>query len=259
MKEAKTQIYQETADIETASEEYASRFDGPIGEWMLKVQEDIVLDTVSKLQVETILDVGGGHGQLADPLSRAGYSVTVIGSDQICANRIQALVEQGQLDFETGDLVHLPYEDKQFDLVLCFRFVSHCQRWKQLISELCRVASRHVIIDYPTWQSVNIASPLLFKLKRNIEKNTRTYTLFSHRQIKTEFIENDFSVTKRENQFALPMALHRALKKTSLSEFAETTCRTLGLTRILGSPSILLASDSDIETDALGSSAEKSK
>ena len=39
-----------------------------------------------------MLDVGGGHGQLAIPLCRAGYRVTVLGSDASCRRRLEALV-----------------------------------------------------------------------------------------------------------------------------------------------------------------------
>jgi hypothetical protein len=64
--------YPETADIHTSSDEYALRFSGPAGEWMLAVQERIALRMVRRFPDATILDVGGGHGQLALPLCRDG-------------------------------------------------------------------------------------------------------------------------------------------------------------------------------------------
>ncbi|NEO49979.1 MAG: class I SAM-dependent methyltransferase, partial [Moorea sp. SIO4A3] len=56
--------FPETADIETSSEDYASRFAGEIGAWLLKVQEDATLKMLTPYPKATILDVGGGHGQL---------------------------------------------------------------------------------------------------------------------------------------------------------------------------------------------------
>ena len=55
----------ETADIETSSDGYAARFAGPVGEWMLEIQETITVALLPKTPSATILDVGGGHGQLA--------------------------------------------------------------------------------------------------------------------------------------------------------------------------------------------------
>lgn len=233
--------YPETADIETASDGYAARFAGATGEWMLARQSGIVLDALRGSGVESILDVGGGHAQLAIPLARAGYALTVAGSSEQCRRR---LLESGLADriaFKTANLIELPYPDGHFDAAICFRFVSHCGSWRTLIGELCRVAAHAVIIDYPNRQSVNIATPLLFKLKRMIEKNTRTYTLFSHSEIEREFKSQGFVATARRNQFFLPMALHRALGSAGASAKLESAAQALGMTRLLGSPSILTA------------------
>ncbi len=241
MNNQSTNYYLETADIETASDAYASRFAGPLGDWLLKTQEETVLRSIGTDHSGGILDVGGGHAQLAIPLARAGCKVTVLGSHQDCALRIQPQIDAGEISFATGNLIQLPYPDNSFDAVICFRFISHCNEWRHLVSELCRVARKTVIIDYPTWQSVNIASPLLFKLKRRIEKNTRTYTLFSHRQINAHFRAAGFIVLRRTNQFFLPMALHRAMNRPKSSDALEKGCRAIGLTKLLGSPAILTA------------------
>ena len=63
-----TQEDQKNADIETASDDYASRFSGAIGKWMLKKQSDIVLDLLGNNTKVKLLDVGGGHAKLARPL-----------------------------------------------------------------------------------------------------------------------------------------------------------------------------------------------
>ena len=66
--------FPETADIETSSDEYASRFSGEIGEWFLKVQEDATLGILAPFTQAKILDVGGGHGQLTGALIENNYS-----------------------------------------------------------------------------------------------------------------------------------------------------------------------------------------
>jgi len=121
--------FPETADLETASDDYAERFSGAVGAWMLKIQETAVLNLLQDHPGVTILDVGGGHGQLALPLCREKYPVTVVGSAEVCRRRIAALVDAGQCRFQVADVLNLPFADQSFDTVLCFRLVTHCARW----------------------------------------------------------------------------------------------------------------------------------
>lgn len=231
-------MFPETADIETASEDYAARFAGPSGAWMLQVQEKIVLDLLVSLKAGEVLDVGGGHGQLAFPLCREGFRVTVVASAEACRQRIAALVDSGQCRFTVGNLIELPFPDRSFDVVLCFRLATHCDHWPQLIRELCRVARRAVILDYPTSQSLNRLAPQLFRAKKMLEGNTRIFRLFRHEKISAEFRAHGFRIGRRTGQFFLPMVLHRMLKCQPLSAGAEALFSRLGLTRRWGSPVI---------------------
>jgi len=231
--------YPETADIETSTDEYANRFAGACGEWMLEVQEKRTIAQLAKHpEIRTVLDVGGGHGQLAHPLVRNGYSVTVLGSDASCAHRIQSLINAESCRFEVGNVIALPYSDKSFDAVVSFRLVTHCERWPQLIAELCRVANHTVTVDYPTSTSLNAIAPLFFKAKKSFEKNTRTWTLFTHRQIRDEMRKHGFTCERRAGQFFFPMVVHRMLKARGVSASLEAITRAFGLNYALGSPVI---------------------
>lgn len=233
------QNFPETADIETLSDDYAARFAGPTGEWMLEVQEKITLGFLRDWSGATVLDVGGGHGRLTIPLCRDGYKVTVLSSSESCRQRIAGLVDSGKCAFKVGNVIELPFPDKSFEVVIAFRMLTHCQRWPTLVKEICRVAKTTVIVDYPTSQSVNIIAPALFDAKKKIEKNTRTWTLFRHEEIRLEFEKNGFRLERKKQQFFLPMVLHRALKCLTLSAVLEGFCRALGLTTLWGSPVIL--------------------
>jgi len=231
----------EPPDIETASDDYARRFAGPAGEWMLKVQENIVLDFLRNTGITTILDVGGGHGQLAAPLCRQGYAVTVAGSADACGRTVARMAEMGMCRFQVADLLQLPYPAQSFDAVICFRLVTHCARWEQLLSELCRVARGAVIADYPTSQSLNFAAGTLFGAKKKLEGNTRTFKLFRHDEIAGVLAAHGFRVAARAGQFFLPMVLHRRLKNRGISAWLENRCRRCGLVRRWGSPVIVKA------------------
>ena len=60
------------------------------------------------------------------------------------------------------------------------------------MGELCRVAERMVILDYPDIRSFNMLYSLLFRLKKRVEGNTRSYILFNRRQIATAFAAHGF-------------------------------------------------------------------
>ncbi|MBI3987794.1 MAG: class I SAM-dependent methyltransferase [Lentisphaerae bacterium] len=235
-----TAPYPETADIETSSDEYAGRFAGPTGEWMLKVQETLTLELLEKVPAKTILDVGGGHGQLAYPCCARGYDVTVLGSAECCRKRIAPLVDSGQCRFVVGNVIELPFPDRSFDAVIAFRMLTHCVQWPRLVAELCRVAKHAVVADYPTNQSLNVIAPLFFKAKLKMEGNTRAWELFRHREMLAEFARNGYRLQASRAQFFFPMVLHRMLKNRYLSTLAEGLSRGLGLTRLWGSPVISL-------------------
>lgn len=232
------QFFPETADIHSSTEEYAQRFSGSVGEFFLKRQEDSILKLLKDKDIKSVLDVGGGHAQIALPLAKSGYNVTVLGSEQSCSSRLSSALNSNSLAFQVGNLIELPFADRSFDAVISLRFISHCQSWPVLIKELCRVARQVVILDYPPLVSFNILTPLLFKIKRGIEGNTREYTIFKHSEIRREFALNNFRCERKIAQFFLPMGIHRAMKNVGFSKSAEGICKICALTDLFGAPII---------------------
>jgi len=87
----------EVADADAATEQYARRFEGPVGRWFLELQTRITFKALAGLAYgATILDVGGGHAQVAPPLSEAGFRVTVVGSSQGCGRLLQGWASSGR-------------------------------------------------------------------------------------------------------------------------------------------------------------------
>ncbi len=238
-----TALQREDADVESSSEGYARRFDGPVGRWFLDRQTRITVECLQGLPPgATILDVGGGHAQLAPPLAEAGYQVTVVGSDSSCGERLAALTSAGRCRFDVANLQSLPYADAAFDAVICFRLLAHSVDWRHLVEELCRVARSRVIVDYPARRSVNVASSALFTIKRSIERGTtRPFALYGRAEIAEAFESAGFAVTAVRPQFLLPMALYRLAGSVPLARAAEGVARSLALTTLLGSPVIARA------------------
>jgi ubiquinone/menaquinone biosynthesis C-methylase UbiE len=229
----------ETPDIETSSDRYAARFSGDVGAWFLKVQEEATLRMLAPFPGAKILDVGGGHGQLAHALVRSGYEVTVLGSSDHCKVRIQKFIDERICTFKVGNMLDLPYQNQTFDVVVSYRVLPHIVRWRHLIAELTRVAQEAVIVDYPTMWSMNYFAPLLFRLKKYLEENTRPFTIFNESEIIEAFKTYRFTAEDRFPEFFLPMALYRTLKSYKFALCVEKICRSTGFTDAFGSPVIL--------------------
>jgi SAM-dependent methyltransferase len=232
-------VAREDADVETSSDDYARRFSGPVGAFFLEVQARTTLDLVRPWSGASVLDVGGGHGQVTGPLVDAGYAVTVLGSDASCESRVSAWTRVGRARFVRGDLLSPPLPERAFDVVLSYRLLPHVRRWPELVASLARLARTAVVVDYPTRRSVNAAAELLFGLKKGVEGDTRPFTVFRDADILAAFAANGFAPTGRRPQFFFPMALHRAGASAGLSRGLEGAARVTRLTRFFGSPVIL--------------------
>ena len=231
----------ETPDLESSTDAYALRFAGPVGSYFLEIQTNTVRQLLPKGQDCSVLDVGGGHGQLVKPLVDTGYNVTVFGSNSSCRPRLDRIVGSNQYQFMEGSLLDLPCEDNAYDVVLAFRLLPHLNNWHRFIGELCRVARQCLIFDYPDLRSVNILSSLTFAMKRNVEKNTRRFRCFRRQEILAELKANNFRHDSLRGQFFFPMALHRYMKQAAVSRVFERIAYAGGLTRLFGSPVIAKA------------------
>jgi 2-polyprenyl-3-methyl-5-hydroxy-6-metoxy-1,4-benzoquinol methylase len=227
----------EHADVESSTEDYARRFSGSVGTWFLGVQARATLDLLKPWPGASVLDVGGGHGQLVGPLVAAGYDVTVLGSDPCCVERVRQWVDSKRARFVDGDLLNAPWPERSFEVVLAFRMLPHVARFEDFVAELARLARRAVVADYPAARSVNALSGPLFGMK----KTARPYRVFRDAEIASALARHGFAITGRRPQFFLPMALHRALGRAGLSRCTEVLASRIALTRILGSPVIVRA------------------
>lgn len=227
-------------DVDSSTDDYARRFEGAVGRWMLDVQARAMLELIGPWPGATVLDVGGGHAQLAGPLLDAGHPVTVLGSEPSCGDRPRRLVGD-RAAFVVGDILDPPFPDRSFDVVVSVRMMAHVADWPRFVHGLCRVARRAVIVDFATPWSVNAIAPLLFRLKKRIERNTRPFNLQRRRAVEHAFEAEGFGDFAAIGQYVAPMALHRAMKSPGLSRAIEAVLGGVGLSRLFGSPMLLRA------------------
>jgi SAM-dependent methyltransferase len=229
----------EQPDLGSSSDDYAKRFEGAVGNYFLDVQLQAVLELLRPWRGARVLDVGGGHAQLAGPLREAGYDVTVLGSTPACSVRPRRLCPK--VPFVAGSLIDPPFRKGAFDVAVAVRLLAHLPDWRALVGGLVHVASRAVLVEFPSSAGVNAAAGALFGLKRRVEGNTRAFHTFSQSQVKREFELLGYGECHTLPQFFWPMALHRLSNSAGLARALERVPCTLGWTARRGSPVLLCA------------------
>ena len=232
-------IVKETPDIETASDAYAQRFAGAAGRYMLAEQDAAVRAVLADWNGGSVLDVGGGHGQLTPVLRSIARDVLVFGSDDRSLERVRR--DFPDCATASGDLLDLPFESRSFDVVVAVRLLPHVRNWTRLLSELCRVARSAVVVDYPRPTGFNRLTPLLFPLKKRLEGNTRHYRNFRDAELDEVLRVCGFEPRARRAQFLLPMVVHRRANGIAPLRGLEHAARLVRLTHALGSPVVLRA------------------
>jgi SAM-dependent methyltransferase len=233
------EVGRETPDLDSSTERYALRFASPAGAYLLQVQTTLMLEMLRPWPGARVLDVGGGHAQLAPPLLEAGYDVTVLAS---CDEALERTQRTGPaVRTAVGDLYDPPFDSMAYDVVVAVRMMAHVRDWRRLVTGLCRVARHAVVVDFPTPTSVNAFAPLLFPAKRYFEHDTRRFATMGRHAVRREFALNGFHSDAARPQFLLPLVVHRLLNRPAVSRALESAADLTLLNRLLGSPIIMRA------------------
>ncbi len=231
-------------DVESSTDAYAARFEGEVGAFLLERQRRILRTILDKYPAGSlrILDVGGGHGQLTKTMLSYGHSVCVHGSKPECRQRLEKLSLLGErVEFIVRPFAELKSDLGSFDMVTAFRLMAHVPDWRTFLAQLAALSRKEIVIDFASLYSVNLLSKMFFPLKLSVEKNTRPFHCQRLSEVTEAFTSLGFTVTSVNKQFAMPLALHRAIGSSGFSQHLEQVCETTGLTSLIGSPIIISA------------------
>lgn len=89
----------------------------------------------------TLLDVGCGRGFLVEQVQQAGYEVS--GCDLFSENPLK------NAPYRQASVEKLPYNDQEFDIVVCSHTLEHVRQLPEAIAELKRVARKQLIVALP--------------------------------------------------------------------------------------------------------------
>jgi len=220
------------------------RFSGPIGELIAETQAQVLLNMVGTGKGRDILDVGTGTGRAAFILARGGANVTAVdASEQMLAMARQRAEEQRltTITFQRGDAHALEFGARNFDTVVSFRVLMHTPQWQRCVGELCRVADRLVIVDYPSATSVALFESLARRGMHAAGVTTEPYRVFTRSAIAKAFDRNGFRIRSVHRQFVLPIAFHKAIGSRRFTLWSERVLDRAGLLKPFGSPVTLVA------------------
>ncbi len=219
------------------------RFSGPIGELIAKSQARVLANMVGRIKDRQMLDVGTGTGRAALILAAGGAKVTAVdASEEMLAIARQRAAEQMlTVNFQRGDAHALEFADRSFDAVVSFRLLMHTPEWERCVAELCRVAERLVIVDYPSATSAALFESLARRAVHAAGISTEPYRVFTQAAIIKAFDRNRFRLRSVHRQFVLPIAFHKAIGSRRFTLWSERVLDHAGLLKPFGSPVTLVA------------------
>jgi len=219
------------------------RFGGPIGELIAVTQAHVLANMIGRIHERDILDVGTGTGRAALLLARGGARVTAIDASEemLAVARQRAAEQRVKVRFKLGDVHALAFPDREFDVVVCLRLLMHAPDWRRSIAELCRVAERLVIVDYPSARSLAALEVGLRRLTHAAGMRTEPYRALTQSAVADAFDRNGFRIRSVHRQFVLPIALHKAIGSRRFTVWSEDKLDRVGLLKPFGSPVTLVA------------------
>jgi SAM-dependent methyltransferase len=235
--------YAAYADPAMAETFEARRFGGPIGELVASTQARVLANMVGRIKDRSILDVGTGTGRAAMLMARGGADVTAVDASEemLAVARRRASDERMQIRFERGDAHALQFRDREFDVAICLRVLMHAPDWRRCLSELCRVAERLVIFDYPAAASMAAIQSLARRGAHALGTQTEAYRVLSDRAIDEALARSGYRVRSVHRQFVLPIGFHKLIGSPNFTVWIEERFDRLGLLRRFGSPVTVVA------------------
>ncbi len=235
--------YEAYADPNMAASFDAKRFGGPIGQLLLDDQERVLFAFLGNISNQRILDLGTGTGRAALALAGRGARVTGLDASAEMLNvaRRRAAESGVSIEFVEGDAHALAFPDRSFDSVVCFRLLMHVPDWRRCLSELCRVADRRLVFDYPALASAASLQAVWRRVALRAGRKVEAYRVFSRSTIGRELARGGFQLTASHKQFVLPIAVHKSIGSPVFTKTVEGALSSVGLLRLAGSPVTIAA------------------
>lgn len=108
------------------------------------LNEACIDEILNNIKGGNVLEVGCGRAYLAQKIES---KANLIACDMVISTSLRS--KYPRLDLREADIENLPFEDGEFDTVVCTHTLEHVLDLKKAISELRRVVSKRLIIVVP--------------------------------------------------------------------------------------------------------------
>ena len=117
-----------------------------------------IMNVLAGLSFKTFLDVGGAEGYKAAMVANFfGAQVTSSDISQQACNRAYELYG---IKTVRSDMHSLPFEDEQFDVVLCSESIEHVPDFKRSLEEVLRICKKAAIITVPHESQIQVKTTI---------------------------------------------------------------------------------------------------
>ena len=140
------------------TDKYGTR--NPIARAMMNGFMGAATGLVSQSDIQTVLEVGCGEGELAQPILQATRADSYLGTDLSSRIVEEARSRNPGLTFEVQNAEQLPYGDKSFDLVVACEVLEHVENPEAVLRELDRLSAKWILVSVPReplWRVLNMA------------------------------------------------------------------------------------------------------
>jgi ubiquinone/menaquinone biosynthesis C-methylase UbiE len=106
-----------------------------------------ILNALNKYNFKTFADIGGAEGYTANIVRKIFQSEVV--STDLSENACKIANELFQIKAIPADIIQLPFQENEFDAVLCSETIEHVTGYTEAIKELLRITKNVLVITVP--------------------------------------------------------------------------------------------------------------
>lgn len=115
---------------------------------------------IAELTPKTVLEVGCGEGYITHRLANRHKTTLTFAIDLSLDILRQASAQCSESNFACASAYNLPFQDRNFDLVVCVETLEHLEEPHLALGEIERVCKRYILVSVPQepiWRMLNLA------------------------------------------------------------------------------------------------------